>query len=176
MKKGYVKIGHYDEAGNEIITEIIQQGDIFGQLSLEVEETEGEFAQVIKKDASICSFTIEDFQSILEKKPDLAISFTKIVGFKFKTLRNRFWDIISKSVKVRLVDFFLYLASNANPDKRDNVEIENFLTHADISGLIGSSRQTVTTLINELSESGLIYFDRQKIVINSISRLKKELI
>lgn len=81
LKKGYVKIGHYDEVGNEVITEIIQQGNIFGQLSLEVEETEGEFAQVIKKDASMCSFTIEDFQSILRNKTDLAISYTKMVGF-----------------------------------------------------------------------------------------------
>lgn len=91
-------------------------------------------------------------------------------------MRNRFWDIISKSVKVRLVDFLLNLASKSNADNKDFVEIENFLTHADISGLIGSSRQTVTTLINELSENGFIHFDRQKIVIKSIRQLKKELI
>lgn len=174
LKSGYIKIGHYDEKGNEVITEILQQGDIFGQISLEKEEKEGEFAQAIKKDASICSFTIEDFEQILEKRPDLAISYTKLVGLKLKRLRNRFWDIIHKDVKTRLIDFLLQLAGNHNLGLSDQLEMENFMTHAEVANLIGSSRQTVTTLINELEQKNLIAFNRQKIQFFSLIALKKE--
>ncbi|MBC7388794.1 MAG: hypothetical protein H7329_06270 [Opitutaceae bacterium] len=52
---------------NEIITELLEQGDIFGQLNLEREDQDGEFAQVTKTDASICTFTVGDFEKILEK-------------------------------------------------------------------------------------------------------------
>ena len=173
LKKGYVKIGHYDENGNEVITEVLQEGDIFGQVSLEKEENEGEFAQAIKKDASICSFTISDFERILEKRPDLAISFTKLIGLKLKTLRNRVWDIIHKDVKQRLIDFLIYLGSRQNQEGQDKVVIENFLTHADIANLIGSTRQTVTSLMNQLSDQKLIYFDRKIIMLNSLQALRK---
>ncbi|MBC7450502.1 MAG: Crp/Fnr family transcriptional regulator [Cytophagales bacterium] len=173
LKKGYVKIGHYDKEGKEVVTEILQEGDIFGQLNLESESSEEEFAQAIKKDASICSFHVHDFEKILEKRPDLAISYTKLVGFKFKSLRNRVWNIMYKDVRERLVDFFIYVASKNNPNNLDDISIDNFLTHADVASLIGSTRQTVTTLINELSEKNLIHFDRHFIQIPSIQVLKK---
>lgn len=172
LKKGYVKIGHYDKDGNEIITEVLQEGDIFGQINLEREENDAEFAQVIKTDASICSFTVQDFEKILEKRPDLAISFTKLVGLKLKRIRNRFWNVIHKDVRERLVDFLIQLANLQNSEGKNEVTIENFLTHADIANLIGSTRQTVTTLLNELMEEKLIFVDRQKIVLFNINALK----
>ena len=174
LKKGFVKIGHYDKDGKEVITEILQEGDIFGQLNLEQDVEDGEFAQAIKKDASICSFQVHDFEKILEKRPDLAISYTKLVGFKFKSLRNRVWDIMFKDVRARLVDFFIYLAGKNNPDNKDVFRMDNFLTHADVASLIGSTRQTVTTLINELSEEALLHFDRKEIIIPSLQKLKKK--
>jgi CRP-like cAMP-binding protein len=65
LKKGYIKIGTYDKEGNEKIKEVLSQGDIFGQLSLEGSIGEQEFAQVIKSEANICSFAVEDFERIL---------------------------------------------------------------------------------------------------------------
>src|SRR3981081_3633474 len=35
LKEGYIRIGYIDEEGNEIIKEIIQKGEIFGQITLE---------------------------------------------------------------------------------------------------------------------------------------------
>ena len=173
LKKGFVKIGHYDQEGKEVITEILQEGDIFGQLNLESEYEEEEFAQAIKKDASICSFQVQDFEKILEKRPDLAISYTKLVGFKFKSLRNRVWNIMYKDVRERLTDLFVYISTKNNPENLDKIRIDNFLTHADVASLIGSTRQTVTTLISELSDKGLLHFDRQYIEIPSLVLLKK---
>ena len=34
IKDGYIRIGYIDEEGNEVIREIIQKGEIFGQLTL----------------------------------------------------------------------------------------------------------------------------------------------
>jgi CRP/FNR family transcriptional regulator len=35
VKDGYIKIGYIDEEGNEVIKEIIREGEIVGQFSLE---------------------------------------------------------------------------------------------------------------------------------------------
>jgi CRP/FNR family transcriptional regulator len=172
LKKGYIKIGHYDDQGNEVVHEILKEGDIFGQIGLERYATEGEFAQAIKGDASICSFTIADFEEILKRKPDLAISFTKLVGLKFKKLQNRLSNIVYKDVKQRLVDFFINFCDVNNPAMNDQLHIQNYLTHADIAGLIGSTRQTVTTLINKMEEDEILVFNRKEVVISSIKKLR----
>ncbi|HEX8548800.1 MAG TPA: Crp/Fnr family transcriptional regulator [Cytophagaceae bacterium] len=174
LKKGYIKIGHYDESGQEVISEILQQGDIFGQISLNPEKDNEEFAQAIKTDASMCSFTIQDFENILERRSDLAISFTKLVGLKFRSLQNRYHNIINKDVRHRLKDFLLYLSDSNNARGSNEVVINNFLTHADIAGLIGSTRQTVTTLLKEISEKDLIRFDRKQIIFPDMDTFKQK--
>jgi len=46
------------------------------------------------------------------------------------------------------------------------------LTHKDIAALTGTSRQTVTTVLNELKDKNLINFDRRKILIRDLAQLK----
>ncbi len=106
-----MKIGYYDESGNEVIREVLKEGDVFGQIGLEAFDNNGEFARAIKESASICSFTVSDFENILQKRPDLAVSFTKLVGLKFKRLQNRLSNIVYKDVKQRLVEFFISFVS-----------------------------------------------------------------
>lgn len=173
LKKGYVKIGSYDKEGNEIIKEVLNQGDIFGQLSLEGGTEQEEFAQVIKSDASICSFTVADFENILLKRPDLAISYTKLVGLKIKAIQSRITSIIFKDVRARLIDFFISMAMKERKKQdEDRIVFSNYLTHAEVSSLIGCTRQTATTFINRLEEEGLITFSRQEVCVPSLKKLQ----
>ena len=172
LKKGNIKIGSYDKEGNEKIKEVLNQGDIFGQLSLEGETGEEEFAQVINSRASICSFSVTDFEKLLLKRPDLAISFTKLVGLKIKTIQSRLTSILFKDVKSRLIDFFIYLAYKERKDREDWLVFKNYLTHAEVASLVGCTRQTATTFINKLEEEGLLEFTRQQIKIKSINKLE----
>ncbi|HSZ72841.1 MAG TPA: Crp/Fnr family transcriptional regulator [Cytophagaceae bacterium] len=172
LKKGYIKIGTYDKDGNEKIKEVLNQGDIFGQLSLEGDTGEQEFAQVIKSDAQICSFSVEDFERILMKRPDLAISYTKLVGLRIKALQSRITSIIYKDVKSRIVDFFIYIARKERKGDEDQLIFKNYLTHAEVASLVGCTRQTATTFINQLEEEGLLEFNRQHIKITSLKKLE----
>ncbi len=151
-----------------MIREVLKEGDVFGQIGLESYNIEGEFAQAIKGEASICSFTIAYFEEILKKRPDLAISFTKLVGPKFKKLQNRLTNIVFKDVKRRLVKFFIAFSENNNLNTLDKITIQNYITHADIASLIVSTRQTVTTLINKMEEDSILNFERKEVIIPSL--------
>jgi CRP/FNR family transcriptional regulator, cyclic AMP receptor protein len=174
IKEGYIKVGYIDDNGNEVVKEIIQQGDIFGQISLEKNNMQGEFAQAYKSDVSLCAFRIEDFEKLLKTKPHLALEFSKQVGHKLRRLENRYMNILNKDVKSRLLNFFLYLINTSlHPQGEEAATLENFLTHEEIARLIGSTRQTVTTLINEMEGAGIIRFTRQEIHFPSVKVLQK---
>lgn len=49
--------------------------------------------------------------------------------------------------------------------------IQTKLTHKDIASLTGTSRQTVTTILNELKEANVINFDRKRILIRDLNKL-----
>lgn len=173
VKGGYIKIGYIDEEGNEIIKEIIKEGEIFGQFALERNNLNGEFARAYKTDVSLCAFSIEDFEKLLKRKPELAIKYSKQVGEKLRRAEFRLITMLNKDVRSRLLAFFYHLAVMDGYDSTmESWTIENFLTHDDIAKLIGSARQTVTTFINQLEEEGLVKISRKKILIPDVKKLK----
>lgn len=174
VKDGYIKIGFIDEEGNEVIKEIITEGEIFGQFSLEKNNLNGEFARAYKGNVSLCSFTIEDFERLLKSKPELAVKYSKLVGKKLRRAEFRLMNMLNKDVRSRLMAFFYHLAiKNGYGGTDDSFSMDNFLTHEDIAKLIGSTRQTVTTFINQLEGEGLINISRKKINLMGIKKLQQ---
>ena len=176
LKGGTIKIGYIGEDGKEVIKEIIRQGEVFGQFTLERNNLNGEFAQAYKADVSLCAFNIEDFEKLLKTNPNISFHFTKQVGQKLRKLENRLVNLLNKDVKTRLVNFLVMLAQEYGDFKTEDEQlVQNFLTHDDIAQLIGSSRQTVTTMLNELETAGLVQISRQQINIPSVKKLQKSL-
>ncbi len=172
-KDGFIKLGYIDEQGNEIIKEIIQKGEVFGQLTLEKNNEEDEFAQAYKGNVSLCAFTMEDFVRLLLRKPEMAIAFSFHLGNKLKKVENRLLNILNKDVKSRLVQLLLQLAADNKSIADNRAVIEKFLTHDDIAKLIGSSRQTVTTTLNQFEKQNLISISKKQITINDVKLFQK---
>ena len=173
LKQGRIKIAYYNEKQEEVVSEILKEGDIFGELTLKQYENKNqEFAQVISDEVSICSFTLENFHGVLRKKPDLAIAYTQMVGDKLKTMGGKYADLIFKDVKMRVVNFFKLNAENEGKWDGKKVELNMYLTHQDIANYTAASRQTVSTVINELiKDRKIIYDGRKKVVIPDITKL-----
>jgi CRP/FNR family transcriptional regulator len=174
IKEGTIKIGFIDQEGNEKVKEIIQQGELFGQFSLERNNLHGEFAQAYRNDVSLCSFTIDDFERLLKSRPDLALRYSKQVGAKLRNIENRLINLLNKDVRTRLIHFLWQLVEqNLGENTAEGFCMPNYLTHEDIASLIGSSRQTITTLINELAGEGILSYNRQEICFMNVKKLQK---
>ena len=171
LKKGNIKIVSVDEDGDETIKDIIQKGDLFGELTLEKDKNSNEYAKVLTDDVAICSFLLSDFEDLLLRTPSLALSYTKFVGLKMKRIRNNYSNLISKDAKTRLNVFLKDWAESEGKKEGNKVTLENYLTQNDIAQIICTSRQTATQLLNEMEEKGLILYNRKEISIPDITKL-----
>jgi CRP/FNR family transcriptional regulator len=171
LKKGNIKIVAVDEDGNETIKDIIQKGDLFGELTLEADSQVNEYAKVLSDDVAICSFLMSDFEDLLLRNPSLALSYTKFVGLKMKRIKNSYANLISKDAKTRLFQFLKDWADQEGERVGNKVVIENYLTQNDIAQIICTSRQTATHLLNEMETNGTIIYSRKEIIITDISKL-----
>lgn len=171
LKKGNIKIVSVDEEGNETIKEILQKGDLFGELALESDSDVNEYAKVLTSEVSICSFLMSDFEDLLIKNPTLALSYTKFVGLKMKRFKNNYSNLVSKDAKSRLITFLKDWAIKEGTFEGTKVTLDNYLTQTDIAQIICTSRQTATLLLNELEEKNLIYYNRKEIIIDDLSKL-----
>jgi CRP/FNR family transcriptional regulator len=139
---------------------------------LERNNLNGEFARAHKSNVSLCAFNVEDFEKLLNQKPKLAVSYSKQVGHKLRSVEYRLVNMLNKDVRSRLIGFFYHLAmQNGYDGTKNSFEMENFLTHDDVSRLIGSARQTVTSFLSLLEEEGLVKLNRKKIILPDMKKL-----
>ena len=173
IKSGTLKIVRVDMEGNETVKEILRSGDLFGQYTFDemTDENQDEFAVAISDKVVICSFKIDDFEEILNKNPQLAVRYTKLVGFKIKRITNSYSNLMFKDVKTRFALFLKDWAVREGKGADKDITVKNYLTHNDIAGLICSTRQTVTLLFNEFKNAGLIDYDRSEIIVHDVKKL-----
>lgn len=172
LKKGNIKIVAIDDDGNETIKDIIQKGDLFGELTLETDHNSEEYAKVLSDDVAICSFLMSDFEDLLLRNPTLALSYTKLVGLKMKSTKNSYANLISKDARTRLYLFLKDWAEKEGERTGNTVRLENYLTQTDIAQMICTSRQTATQLLNEMEANNLLVYNRKEIVIHDITKIQ----
>lgn len=163
LVKGKVKISEVDDRGDELIKEILTVTEMFGDLSLDSSISDDEFAEAFTENTVICSFRSAEFKQLMQTNVVLAMNFIQQVSFKLRRLESRHSNLVFKDAKSRLISFFRDWANREGSREGDKIKLNNYLTHNDIAGIISTSRQSVTTLLNELKVGGVLFYDRKHI-------------
>lgn len=171
LKKGHLKLVTIDSDGNEVLNDIIQQGDIFGELGVKNLDQSHEVAIALSEEVLLCSFLQSDFEQLLLQYPNLALSYIKWVGWQLKRVQNKYANLVSKDAKSRLLTFLKDWAEREGKIEGNEVYLTNYLTQTDIAKLICTSRQTATLLLHELETAGLLQYHRKFITIFDRSKL-----
>jgi len=172
VKQGRVKISSYADDGKEIVKTILNAGEIFGELAITGENKRKDFAQVLDARTIICPLSIRDMRNLMEDDQELSFKIFKLIGFRMRKLERRLELLISKDARTRVVEFIKDMAQERGEKVGLEVMIKSHLKHQDIASLTGTSRQTVTTIMNDLKEKNLISFDRRRILIRDLEQLR----
>lgn len=167
---GRVKIGRYLDEGKEITTAILSTGEIFGELVLAGEDTRRDFAQAMD-DCTICPLSLEEMKELMYENRELSFKMLKFVGLRLMKLERKLELLVFKDARTRIIEFIKDAASWKGKKVGFETLIQTKLTHQDIASLTGTSRQTVTTILNDLKEKNMINFDRKRILVRDLEKL-----
>jgi CRP-like cAMP-binding protein len=167
IEKGKVKLGYYNEEGDEIVKAILSRGELFGEKAILGETKRDEFAQSIDNSTSICPVGVETMHDLMRDNQTFSFRIYKFIGFKLQKLERRLKLLMYKDAKTRLLEFLDDLCTDYGYDcpETGNHVINHPYTQKDISSLIGTSRPTLNVLLNELKEEKRIDFNRKQIII-----------
>lgn len=167
---GRVKIGHYLESGDEVISAILTKGEIFGELAMAGEEKRRDFAQAMEE-VTICPLTTSELKDLMVEDKELSFKILKLIGLRIMKLERKLELLVFKDARTRIIEFLKDAAAWKGTKVGFETMIQTRLTHKDIASLTGTSRQTVTTILNDLKEKNLINFNRKQILIRDLDRL-----
>jgi CRP/FNR family transcriptional regulator, cyclic AMP receptor protein len=169
---GKIKITEIKSVGDELIKDIILPGDLFGDVYLNFEGTNYEYAEVISERAIYFAISQEQLAFMMQRNYNLTMNYMAKVGEKFRSLEDRYHNMVTQDVKSRLLYCFKEWARKEGRKLGDKVVVKNSLTHSDLANFISTSRQTVTIILNELKEAGAISYNRKEIEFSSMMLAK----
>ena len=173
LKEGFVKIAVTNEEGKEVIKYLVKPGDLFGEIALlGMPESNEDYAMALEN--SVVYFAdVEQVKRWMHEYAELRINIYKQLGERIRKAEDRFLSFIFKDAHARISSFLSELASEFGKLTKEGYEIKNFLTHDDIAKLTDTSRQTVSSTLNELRDQNLIEYNNEVIQIPFSSKLYK---
>ena len=114
---------------------------------------------------------MKDMEDMMEKNSMLGMKVTKLIGFRLQKIERRLESLIFKDARSRIIDFIVDLGREQGKAIGQEILVKHNLTHLDMANLTATSRQTVTTILNELKEQNLIHLERNKFLIRDIDKL-----
>jgi len=172
LKKGTVRVFKLSPDGKMITLDILKDGDIFGAMSAIKGGTAGAYAETLE-DSYICAIRQKDLSGIIKEIPELAVSLIEKINQKLKEAEDRIADLVFRDVPDRIASILLKLADQFGKNSGTGVEISVKLTHQELADMVGSSRETVTIVLNEFKEDKVVSISEKHISIIDKRRLKQ---
>jgi CRP/FNR family transcriptional regulator len=171
LRKGRIKLSVLSASGKEIAIDIIQPGEMFGEFALVDERARSNMAQALD-DVEVSALDKRDFVRLLESLPKLALNYIRMVGDRRQRMEKKLSDITSKDVAARVCELLHELSAGTPPAQPSGQEYLVPLMHHDIASLIGASRQTTTSVLNDLERREIIELGRGWVRVKSLKSLQ----
>lgn len=173
ITEGRVKIGSYSDSGKEITKAILNNGEVFGELALIGEARRRDFAMAMEE-THVCILGVEDIKGLMRDHNGFSLFFMKIMGSRVLEMENRLESLVFKDSRTRIIEFLRELAEKRGQRVGYEMLVRKFLTHQEIANLTATSRQTVTTVLNDLRNRNILTFNRRRMLIRDMEQLRQE--
>ena len=171
LLNGTVKTCTISNDGREVIKTVLHPVSMFGELGLVGEKHRHESAVALNKDVEFCIISVKEFQSLMRANHSLSMKILNMVGKRLLTVEQKLESLIFKDARARIIDFLKESANKRGRKVGFEMLFKHCLTQQDIANLTGTSRQTVTSVLNDLRKDNLIYFNRNTILIRDMGKL-----
>lgn len=172
LLKGTVKIVTHSQDEKEVIKAILHPLAMFGELGIVGEENRTDFAKAMNQEVQYFTLKIDDLRKLMRSNHRLSNKILMMMGSRLRRVEDRLESLIFKDARTRIIDFLKESAAKRGRKIGiDETLVKHSLTQQDIANITGTSRQTVTSVLNDLKKSNLIHFTRRSILIRDLRRL-----
>lgn len=152
---GLVQSVLVNSAGHESLLRIHLPGSVLGITALATVPWRDASAKAVEP-ATLVKVPRAEMEKLITTKPDLAVRLIRLLVDRMRDFHFRVAELQSQSVEQRLARVLLAICQRdqggLHPDGLAGVS----LTHQDLAHLVNSRRQTVSAILGQFAEAGLI--------------------
>ncbi|USK47909.1 Crp/Fnr family transcriptional regulator [Bacillus sp. CMF12] len=160
IKSGKVRLYRLTESGKEFTVDILETGHVFGEIGTFTTGSENLYAEAWE-DSVICRIDRVQFEKIIRENPSISLKLLEIISSRLKEVEELLEYMAYSSARKRLL-FLLNKLTEKFGDKLsksspgDWIALDIHITHQELAMMMGSIRETVSALLNELNAEGIV--------------------
>lgn len=171
VREGRVKVTRVSGDGRELTFRHLLPGDMLGEECLLQREKRSDYAEAMGL-TTLCLMRAEDFCRLHNQHLELANRVSKHLCRRALELENVLSDTVFTSVRRRVASGLLrlYRRERSEEGKLPSNGGTLCVTHQEVANLIGSTRETTTSVLHGLREEGILKMaNRRLTVLDSVA-------
>ena len=163
VKRGRLRV-YLSYEDREFTLAFLEAGDIFSTHTRA-------FVQTLEETELLVTDTAA-FQQRVSEIPEVSQAMVKVLGDLLKNSLSTIEGLVFKDARLRLVEFLAAAAADRGRPGDGGITVELGLNTEDIALLVGTTRQTISTIMNDLIKAGIIErIDRRTISVRKLDEL-----
>jgi|SRR5215469_7903140 len=170
--RGSIKISSPSDEGKEILFNIINAGEVFGEIAvLDGEERSADATAMT--DCELMVLNRRDFLHLLENRADLCMILLRILCHRLRQTSEQVEDVLFRHLESRVAKALLNFAERVGPHGLRSPSVELHVSQRELGGMAGGSRESVNKILQNWHRQGLIDLGKASILIHDIEVLKR---
>jgi len=167
IESGYVKIYRLSPDGRRVtVGSIRSHGEMMGLAETLWGGERTCFAGTINN-VTLVIIRKNKFEEVLAKHSILGLKVAKLLGARMREAEGIIHEMVCWQAPGRLALMLLKMGDRCGVEERSGIKIDLQLTHEELANMVGTSRQTVTSLLNTFkTEKSIEYRGRGTMVLN----------
>jgi len=162
---GKVKICRMADDGRQVVVDIYQPDEFFGESAFVGESQRSEIAVALES-TKLMIWTINEIEDIATRRPKLAIALLQLLVQRSMDFGSRIESFSVDNIARRLARALIRFSERLGQETEDgSVQMIPF-THELLSQYVGTSREIVTHYMNQFRRQGYLRYSRKGILLH----------
>jgi CRP/FNR family cyclic AMP-dependent transcriptional regulator len=164
VESGRVRISLTSADGKELVLNVLEPGDIFGEMALLDGEPRSAGAAALEP-CQVLLLARPAFLQFLELHPAVTLRLLAILSRRVRHDTRLLQDAVFLDIPGRLASTLLHLSRPQGPAATGPLVVETRLTQAELAGMIGATRESVSKWLSFYQRQGVLRRRKGQIVI-----------
>jgi len=171
VAEGSIKLVKHSFEGQDVLIDILKQGEFFGTLETFGESVYQETAEA-QTNCCILKINSEQFRKILQNYSLTALNVIDIISERLKLAHEKIKQLSVQTVEQRIAFTLYNLANKVGKQKKEGLLIPLPLSRSDLAGMTGTTAETASRIMSHFQKQGIIKTGRQWVSITDYEKLK----
>jgi len=167
---GAVKLVRHTMEGKDVLLDMLEPGEYFGNLSTTGNAVYSETARA-QTDVCILSTRMNDFRSLLNDYPNVAMRVLDITAERLQSSQEKIRHLTTLSVKERIAHILVMLSEKFGEQSAYGLLLQLPLSRKDLADMAGTSTETASRIMSDFQDRDIINTGRQWVAIRAMDRL-----